>query len=642
MNSKFRFDIQVIRGLALLSVLFFHAKPAFFPLGYLGVDLFFVVSGFVVTPLILNIFSDGNSFSEVKPRLREFYKRRFLRLVPALTASILCSLVLIFFLGPIQDHRKIMSQGVFSVFGIANIGAIFFSGDYFAPHPNAFIHTWSLSVEEQFYLLLPILLFLSLKIKNRKISSVKSIYLFITVFSLILFLSPSVMDSIYAIIFNAYGNQFHFYSPLSRAWQFTLGGLAYLIGSKFEIRNLSLRKALGIIVGISLLLLLFNPIRTEGKFVGVLATSMGVFAIYFRSGDLLPNLLRAPIAWLGNRSYSIYLLHLPLIYLAKYSPLLGASGKQNRSLQTFIAVLLSIILGSFFYSRIENRYRLTSKNLNVRHISSSKALLFLLVPSILMSLLIIVPYQAYLGDKNLPPNNVDIPWEVDRDCRILKNDSALDRQPCVYHATSSENVLLFGDSHAASFAEIFKSIAKENKVNLHVSTYSDCPFVLSTKDYLKYGNVVYFSSGCLNHNRDLVRYIQANNITQLFYAQRARVEDGDEQIVSTLSKLELLGTRVVVIGMNPEYLPITSVLGNFFKSKGFYNSNIQLIDQDWENLSAINGLEYIDVYEKLCPFKICSTRIGSSYIFFDDNHLSTYGASQFKSDIQNELSSGIS
>lgn len=639
MTSKFRIDIQIIRGFALLSVLFFHAKASFFPLGYLGVDVFFVISGFVVTPLILNIFSDGNSFSKVKPRLREFYKRRFLRLAPALSASILFSLILIFFLGSIQDHRKLLFQGVFSIFGIANIGAIYFSGNYFAPHPNAFIHTWSLSVEEQFYLLLPFFLFLSYKVRNRKSTSVKSIYLLITVLSLILFLVPSFMDLLYSNIFGSNGSQFHFYSPVTRAWQFTLGGLAYLIGDRFQIKNLFLRKNFGIIVGISLLILLFNPVRIESKYVGVLATSLSVFAIYFRSGDFLPNLLRVSVSWLGNRSYSIYLLHLPLIYLAKYSPVLGGTGSQNRFWQTIVAVSLSIFLGSLFYARIENRYRITSKNRNVRRISKLKALSFLVIPSFVMSLLVVIPYQTHLGDTNLPTSNGPIPWEVDRDCKILKNDSILDQKPCLYSAANSESILLFGDSHAASFAEIVKSIAKQNKINLHISTYSDCPFLLSTKDYFQDGNIAYFSSGCLEHNRDLLHYIQKNRIGQVFYAQRARVEDGDEQIVNALTKVKKLGTRVVVIGMNPEYLPVTSVIGNIFKSKGLFNPSVQVVDQNWKTLSAISGIEYIDTYLKLCPSKICSTRKGSNFLFFDDNHLSLFGASQLRSELQNALSS---
>jgi peptidoglycan/LPS O-acetylase OafA/YrhL len=638
MASKFRIDIQVIRGIALISVLLFHAKASFFPYGYLGVDVFFVVSGFVVTPLILQIFSRDNSISEVKPRLYEFYKRRFLRLAPALAATILFTLALIFFFGPIQDHRKIFFQGLFSVFGVANLGAIFFSGDYFTPHPNAYIHTWSLSVEEQFYLLLPLIFLVFLKIRNKRIDSIKSIYFFISFFSIVLFLIPSFMDSIYALFFGSKSIQFHFYSPITRAWQFTFGGLAYLTGSRLEIRDAGIRKTSGRILGLILLLLLFNPIHVESKLVAVLATFTCALSIYFRAGDFLPNSLKRNLAWLGNRSYSIYLLHLPLIYLAKYSPIFGPARSQNRFWQSLIAVSLSILFGSFSYTKIENRYRRTSQNRNVRNISRLSYLSFLFIPSLILSILIVVPYQGRLGDSNLPPSNAPVPWERDKSCAILKNDSSIDKNPCFYPAASSRHILLLGDSHAASYAEVVKKIADQNRINLHISTYSDCPFLLSTENYSENGNVAYFSAGCLQHNQKMLHLIQSKKISLVFYAQRARIEDGDKEIVASLSKLETLGTRVIVIGMNPEYVPVTTILGNFINGNGSFNAKVLSVDQNWKNLIGHTGIQYIDTFSKLCPSNICSTRRGSRFLFFDDNHLSEYGASQNKAEIQDALS----
>ena len=164
-DMKYRRDIQVLRGLAVLAVVLFHADESYFPLGYLGVDFFFVISGFVVTPLILRIFDNqvnvvggGGRLS----KLRYFYKRRFYRLAPALGVSLTISAILIFLFGSVYDHQRFAKQGIATLLLLGNFGAYKYSGDYFSPTPNPLVHTWSLSVEEQIYILLPLILMLIL------------------------------------------------------------------------------------------------------------------------------------------------------------------------------------------------------------------------------------------------------------------------------------------------------------------------------------------------------------------------------------------------------------------------------------------------------------------------------------------------
>jgi peptidoglycan/LPS O-acetylase OafA/YrhL len=122
-KTKYRRDIQVLRGLAVLAVLLFHAEESYFPLGYLGVDVFFVVSGFVVTPLILQIFTDQANGWGVLSNLRYFYMRRFYRLAPALAVMLSISAVTIFLLGPIADHQRFARQGIATLLLVGNFGA---------------------------------------------------------------------------------------------------------------------------------------------------------------------------------------------------------------------------------------------------------------------------------------------------------------------------------------------------------------------------------------------------------------------------------------------------------------------------------------------------------------------------------------
>ena len=139
----------------------FHAFETHFPLGYLGVDIFFVISGFVVTPLILRIHSEKFLYWIIE--LKSFYKKRFFRLAPALAGTLAFSAVAVLLFGNLNDHQKFTRQGIASVLLIGNYGASRYSGDYFSPNPNPLVHTWSLSVEEQIYIILPFVLFVFLR-----------------------------------------------------------------------------------------------------------------------------------------------------------------------------------------------------------------------------------------------------------------------------------------------------------------------------------------------------------------------------------------------------------------------------------------------------------------------------------------------
>jgi peptidoglycan/LPS O-acetylase OafA/YrhL len=149
-KAKYRKDIQVLRGIAVLAVVLFHAKESSFPLGYLGVDVFFVISGFVVTPLILRIFTDQENKEGRFSNLKSFYNSRFYRLAPALAVTLAISAISIFLLGPIDDHQRFALQGIATVLLVGNVGAYKYSGDYFSPNPNPLVHTWSLLWKNRF------------------------------------------------------------------------------------------------------------------------------------------------------------------------------------------------------------------------------------------------------------------------------------------------------------------------------------------------------------------------------------------------------------------------------------------------------------------------------------------------------------
>ncbi len=139
MSLEYRADVQILRGLAVLAVILFHSKATLIPQGYLGVDIFFVISGFVITPSIVRVFW-GNRNKRLS-KLRLFYKLRFFRLVPALYCTLLISILLMFIFTPTTDQLLFIKQATFTLILLGNYGAYKYSGDYFLPNPNPLVHT---------------------------------------------------------------------------------------------------------------------------------------------------------------------------------------------------------------------------------------------------------------------------------------------------------------------------------------------------------------------------------------------------------------------------------------------------------------------------------------------------------------------
>ena len=231
--SKFSFqgEIQGLRAIAVLSVVAYHMG---LPLssGYLGVDYFFVISGFVISGVLINELKATNRIN-----LWNFYKRRFFRLVPALAAMVFITSILSFFLiSPLGMQQNAAKTGIGSLLLSANKVISELSQRYFdlPAQTNPFLHTWSLSVEEQFYVVFPILLLLLsliLKGKNRKLGYtviIGSIFTFSLLFfhfnqDFILFTKNTWLQG--------------FYSPIGRIWEFLLGVAAQALTLKRTLKS---------------------------------------------------------------------------------------------------------------------------------------------------------------------------------------------------------------------------------------------------------------------------------------------------------------------------------------------------------------------------------------------------------------------
>jgi len=473
-RAKYRKDIQVLRGLAVLAVVFFHADERRFPLGYLGVDIFFLISGFVVTPLILEIFAQSSGNRELLFNLKNFFKRRFYRLAPALATMLLFSGLVLFFIGPIVDHEKFAKQGIATLLLLGNFGAYSFSGSYFAPNPNPLLHTWSLSVEEQIYLTLPLVLMLFVLIRRKLKNSIPLFYVVATSLSFLAFLAPTMFSPIYSHIGNGIAAQFSFYSPLSRIWQFTLGGIAYFLLRKnpFDLKRIA--RPVNILVVAVVLIIIFGPTYLGTRVGTIIASALALLVLLLKSLDILPSFLRRPLVWVGDRSYSIYLVHAPLLYVVAYSPLVATENSIFHEIEVGLAVIASILLGNLSYSKIENRFRIRTENQSHSSISlKSLATLTILLP--LVVFLGINQYTSVLEiNPKFPGPNPVVATSTDKSCRPLSTQSKVFPAPCHYGEAKDKSIFLFGDSHATADLLTIISLAKSLDMDVYSFAFQGC------------------------------------------------------------------------------------------------------------------------------------------------------------------------
>jgi peptidoglycan/LPS O-acetylase OafA/YrhL len=326
--------IDGIRALAVLSVWFFHLFPEIFPGGYLGVDLFFVISGYVISMSIIKNPINNNI------DIFKFYKKRFFRIFPALFFLIISCYIFYLFFGYLFELNYVSKISIASLLGISNIFYIYLKSDYFlANELNPFLHTWSLGIEEQFYFIYPLIISLSFFIairftKFNPLNILKFFCISLFVFSITL----SLFFSNYII-----GN---FYSPFPRFWELLSGCLLYIFlkDKKFNISTYVL-----IIFFLSFFIILFFEHYIQNINIVLLFAILFSSLLIVSKNKFINFLNHNFMTVIGKMSYSIYLWHLPIIYFTKIY-FYGL---------TFILIniFLLIILSFFSYNIIEKKIR---------------------------------------------------------------------------------------------------------------------------------------------------------------------------------------------------------------------------------------------------------------------------------------------
>ncbi len=350
-SKAYRPEIDGLRAVAVIAVLINHLDPHWLPGGFLGVDIFFVISGYVVTSSLL-ARQDGSRWQF----LRRFYGRRIRRLMPALVVNIaVVSALFSMLVSPLDDFfAPVMRTGTAALFGVSNLYLLRQGSNYFATdnHFNVFMHTWSLGVEEQFYLVWPAVLLLcglgvagagSGALRRLKVGS-----LLLLALSLALYLGLSLGG-------NA---ERAFFLTTARFWELTAGCGAYLLhrgsGSARDLgQRLALprwRQPLALLALVALLVLLLLPEALRlGTTLGITALTSVLLLLLRPAGGIGRWLCHPVCLAIGMVSYSLYLWHWPVIVLARWT--LGFNAL------TLLPVLVLITLCTALSYRLECLFR---------------------------------------------------------------------------------------------------------------------------------------------------------------------------------------------------------------------------------------------------------------------------------------------
>ncbi|MDD7908969.1 acyltransferase family protein [Pseudovibrio exalbescens] len=427
-SQGFRPDIEGLRGLAVLLVILFHFNLLGLQAGFIGVDVFFVISGFLMTQIILNPKFEWN-----RSGILSFYRKRFWRLAPSYYVVLLAILGLIYAFPWQFDFDKLSTGLLYSTIYAYNIVAPSDTG-YFGTEAinNPILHLWSLGVEVQFYLVWPIVLLL---IKGKSYRTKIISLVAITVISLILSQVLVIKDPEVA-----------YFLLFSRLWQFCFGALAALLitkeGLRFPKRTKTLVQTISLtfIVGSA-----WIAPKTEWPSIYATIPTIATATIIIFGSSQATNSASAlslpPLRWLGKISYSLYLIHWPMVVLG------------NATFETYnenTAIRIGFVVASLFVSVL--LFHLIEKRMRALGLRETK-LGFLAAPAcaatIVISGAVVLKYEqlnsAILNDKFVELKRLESAYYEVRQNSCHNGD----RKPCLFgDIESDKTVLVWGDSHA--------------------------------------------------------------------------------------------------------------------------------------------------------------------------------------------------
>lgn len=449
-DSKFRVDINGLRAWAVVIVILYHFGVFGFSGGFVGVDLFFVISGYLMTGIISRGLA-GATGSSKQFSVVEFYISRAKRILPALI--VLCIFVIL--LGWI-----ILSPQEYSALGVHAISALgFFSNvtlwretGYFdvASHEKLLLHTWSLSVEWQFYIILPLLMLGAWKMRP-KMSTLKVVVIagFLVSLALSVFITPLKPSAA-------------FYLLPTRAWELLAGGCVYFLADRVAIKSSARRllECLGFVLIIASIFIFDQSSQWPGwrALIPVAGTSLVLFTARQDSGWTSSKVAQ----WLGECSYSLYLWHWPIVVALVFL-----------NLQHFIPAIIFGLALTVFMGWISYRYIETTARIILSKKSTTQSALLLFFGIALISIpSALINYQGGFPNRVSPQANAIFNEALNKNPRLeecatqAKSFVSKDHPVpnCTYGNEGTVKAVMMGDSHSSSLVTSLKAALEHGDV----------------------------------------------------------------------------------------------------------------------------------------------------------------------------------
>ena len=621
---QFRTDINGLRAIAVIAVVLFHFDNTWVSGGFAGVDVFFVISGFLMTSIIFKGIEQSN-FSILK-----FYISRANRIIPAL--AFLCFTLMIFgwfYLTP-YDYSMLGKHIRGSITFISNVVYWKESG-YFDTDSNYkwLLHTWSLSVEWQFYIIYPIIL-----VYMRKVMNIE--WMKITV------LTALIISFVFSAIMTYREPHFSYFLLPTRAWEMLAGGVAFLFPITLRKRN----KILFEYIGFLLIIGTYFLVSKDELWPGYLAL-LPVLGTYFiiqaqRTKSLLTgNLL---FQKLGKYSYSIYLWHWPLVVAMHYFSL--------QSSYIYIALPLSVLLGFLSYKFIEKK---VFKNSFHSIFSLFKYKPIMMVLSILLVAAIIRTQDGFI---NLAPekykyfiNNAQHS-PLRSQCHLQKYQDPSDS--CEYFTENNITWATLGDSHSTEIAYALAKKLQLNGIGLKHFSYSGCKISYSMPD--DFTDCAKWYNEAVNYILDdkKIRNVVINHrfITSIFDVDD--VENLDqisfEITDDVINMVQSFDDMVFLLAGQKEniylFYPIPELPNNIKElirikfRKGNIPNNIIGTSREWyqlrnkymidhfDNANYPNNVHLLKPQDIFCDTLNCYAVKDGEPLYFDDDHPSIIGATE--------------
>jgi peptidoglycan/LPS O-acetylase OafA/YrhL len=628
-----RQDIEGLRGIAILSVVFYHFDERLIPGGLTGVDIFFVISGFLITAILLREYGRTEGID-----LAAFWARRARRILPAATlVLVVTSFAAIYLVSPLllrQTGRDILASAIFGL----NWRAAFRAVDYSAPGADAspVLHYWSLGVEEQFYLIWPILLLIVFVMAKRlRFDEIRSAAVVTAVLAIVSFgLCVQLTQA---------NQPMAFFGTASRAWQLLTGaGLAFVLA-----RGLAPRSRIGTVlasIGMAAMFASFFIIDPQSGFPGWIAAlpvAGAAAVIYAGSGTgpaglIARGLTASPLRFIGRVSYVWYLWHWPVLFFGR--SVWPNGGHLADAMLLAFSLALAVLTHYFFenplrYLPLLTRSRALSLLAGAALVSLS-ALAAVPVSDKARQLKLVlssgreIPLAEILADRS-PAYRTD--------CHLSQTETV--HQPCIFGTPGVRpTIVLLGDSHAAHLFNPVELAARQNGVSFLMRSKSACPAIEATVWNDKYRRPY---EECDIWRQDVLKTIRdlRPEVVILSSATFFEIVQGRDRLPVSLhpdlykSALRSLITaildhagRVIVVQDTPE-LPMEPLECVYRHPRDESKCAWPLpeVSSGERFLPEIDDLrpraEILDLNPEICRNGNCSAFRGNMAVFYDTSHL---------------------